>query len=63
MPVETQTAVTWSLQQKTTGYQWASAQLITKDNAIELVGKVREYFNIHAISYTSFSYDSLKPYL
>ena len=44
--------------------KWALGQEgITNETCHQLVDKVREYFNAHNITYESFSYDDLVPYL
>lgn len=53
MPIETQNAVIWALQEEG----------ITKETYHQLVDKVREYFNINSIVYDSFCYVDLIPYL
>ncbi|MHB9144727.1 MAG: hypothetical protein ACYC5Y_05250 [Symbiobacteriia bacterium] len=58
MPAETQTAVDWALTQTDSNGQPIAAQ-----NDQALVDHVRQYFNDHAVAYTTFSYDDLKPYL
>jgi hypothetical protein len=61
MPNETQNAIDWALTQEVI-YPWAQVQ-VTENTPSELVDKVREYFNTHAITYSTFSYDDLRPYL
>lgn len=58
MPEQTQQALIWALQEKD-----AEGNAISKNNAHILVDKVREYFNINNIEYSTFSYDDLIPYL
>jgi len=58
MPVEILLAIEWALQQKD-----SEGNFITKNNAHDLVDKVREYFNINNVEYSTFSYDDLIPYL
>ena len=61
MPNEILNAVEWALQQSI-AYNDITVQ-ITKDMPMELVDKVREYFNVNNIPYSTFSYDDLVPYL
>lgn len=61
MPIETQDAVNWALGQVVVIDDIEVP--VTKDTTHELVDKVREYFNTHGISYETFSYDDLVPYL
>ena len=56
-------AITWALQQTIENEATGEQISITKDTHQELVDKVREYFNIHNIEYSTFSYDNLVPYL
>jgi hypothetical protein len=58
MPNETPKAIEWALTQK----DWANNP-IDKNNSIGLVDKVRQYFNDNGVTYVSFSYSDLKPYL
>lgn len=53
MPEQTLQAIEWALNQEG----------VSKDSPHELVDKTREYFNINSVTYNSFSYDDLKPYL
>lgn len=62
MPLETQEAVNWALQQTITT-DWGETYPVTKESYGDLVEKVREYFNTNKIEYTTFSYDDLQPYL
>jgi hypothetical protein len=61
MPIETQDAINWALQQQFVG-EFTTIQ-VTKDTPQLFVDKVREYFNTNKILYESFSYDDLQPYL
>lgn len=54
MPIETQQAVEWALQQADD-----EGNPITKDTRHTLVDKVREYFNQNNIEYSTFSYMDL----
>lgn len=58
MPIETQIAVNWALQQMD-----LQGNPITKDSPQQLVDKVRDYFNANNVTYSTFSYDDLVPYL
>lgn len=61
MPTQTQSAVNWTLQQTYTD-GFGKAHAITKDDAGQIVDKVREYFNTNKVTYATFSYDDLKPF-
>ena len=52
MPIETQDAINWALQEMPEGHEF-----------YEIVDKVREYFNVNSIVYNTFSYDDLRPFL
>ena len=62
MPLETQDAVDWALQQQ---YEIDPGVFVSVsvDMPFTVVDKVREYFNTHSIDYSSFSFDDLIPYL
>jgi hypothetical protein len=60
MPNETQQAVNWAITQV---MSVGDAIIKTIDDPLILVIKVREYFSDNNISYSSYSYDDLKPYL
>ena len=62
MPIESKDAVTWAIQQSITTSLGVTYS-VTKDTNSELVDKVREYFNKNRITYATFSYDDLLPYL
>jgi len=62
MPEETKQAIVWALQQKVvdpSGNEWP----VTLETEQELVDFVRLYFNDNGISYSTFSYDDLLPFL
>jgi hypothetical protein len=61
MPIDTQVAVDWALTQTYT--MDGDIYPLTKDDVPMLTTKVREYFNTNKISYITFSYDDLKPFL
>lgn len=58
MPTQTQSAVSWALTQKD-----GNGNSITKTTVHSLVDAVRQYFNTNNVTYITFSYDDLKPYL
>lgn len=58
MPVEATQAIEWAKTQ-TDG----EGNLVTTGNSHALVDKVREYFNANQITYSTFSYTDLLPYL
>lgn len=62
MLIETQSAINWALQQQ---YEFEQGEFIrvSKDYPFMVVDKVREYFNVHNIDYSTFSYNDLIPYL
>jgi hypothetical protein len=62
MPKETQQALQWALQQTYQTFDGSSI-IVTKDDSSQLVDKVRQYFNDNNITYTTFSYNDLIPYL
>jgi hypothetical protein len=62
MPLETQLAIDWALQQNTAIDNDIVVQ-VTKDTPHFLVDKVREYFNTNDIEYSAFSYEDLIPFL
>lgn len=61
MPIETSNAINWALTQTINieGEEYP----ITKDTPIFLVDKVREYFNLNSITYSTFSYNDLIPFI
>lgn len=61
MPKKTQVAVDWALQQIVEYENGITVEVTTK-TPIELVTKVREYFNENEIEYSTFSYDDLVPF-
>lgn len=62
MPTQTSQAVNWAYQQ--TFVDWYGNYIpVTKDTAQQLVDAVRSYFNTHSISYSTFDYPDLQPYL
>lgn len=61
MPIETQEAVNWALQQQYEIEEGIFIQ-VTPDIPFTVVDKVREYFNTHSIEYSTFSYDDLIPF-
>jgi hypothetical protein len=63
MPVETQEAVNWALNQTLTNEFTGEEYPITADMAKEVVDHVLQYFNDHNIEYSTFSYEDLKLYL
>jgi len=62
MPNETQQAINWALTQSSTD-EFGQNQIVTKATLHWLVHYVREFFNIHNIPYSSFSYDDLVPFI
>jgi len=62
MPEETQGAVNWALQQTYIDLIGDVRQVVKEDSQA-VVDKVREYFNTNNISYDTFSYNDLIPYL
>lgn len=62
MPRETSQAIEWALQQQ---YKDILGDMlpVTKTDPMGLSTKVREYFNSNNITYATFSYEDLKPYL
>lgn len=62
MIIQTQDAVNWALTQTTTD-DFGNVLKVSKDTPILLVNFVRQYFNDHNITYNTFSYDDLKPFL
>lgn len=62
MPIETSQALLWALTQPYVDFD-GNVNPVTKITIQPLVDKVREYFNTNKITYTTFSYDDLKPYL
>ena len=64
MPVETTQAIEWALTQTVViDPDFNIAINVTKETSMELVDKVREYFNANNVEYNTFSYDDLLPYL
>lgn len=53
MPNETQQAVNWALSQDG----------VSVEEPWTVVDSVREFFNTHGISYSTFSFDDLVPFL
>lgn len=62
MPIETQEAVNWALQQ-TFDDGFGNQIQVTKEMPSVVVDKVREYFNQNNIEYSTFSFDDLIPFL
>jgi hypothetical protein len=62
MPVETQQAVDWALQQTYTD-ETGQEYPITANDIQRFMDKVREYFNTNSIEYTTFIYNDLEPFL
>lgn len=62
MPLETQDAVNWALQQQ---YELEPGFFVSVsiDMPFTVVDKVREYFNTNNIGYPSFSFEDLTLYL
>jgi len=62
MPDETMQAIDWALQQQ---YEIESGIYVSvsKDLPFTVVDKVREYFNINNLKYSTFSYENLIPFL
>lgn len=63
MPSETKQAVQWATNQTVTNTEMGISYEVTKDTPIDLVDKVRQYFNDNNITYSTFSYDDLRTYL
>jgi len=57
-----QNAIDWALNQTILDPE-GNKIVVTKENHSALVDKVREYFNDNGITYETFSFDDLKPYL
>ncbi|MDP4549849.1 hypothetical protein Q9251_03030 [Alkalihalobacillus macyae] len=62
MPTETLDAINWALEQTYLDILGQEINITIDDN-IELVDKVRRYFNDNNIEYGSFSYDDLLPFI
>lgn len=62
MPIETQDAVNWALQQQ---YEIENGYFVnvSADMPFTVVDKVREYFNTNGVQYSTFSFEDLEPYL
>lgn len=62
MPKETQDAVNWALSQIVVVDGEGNTKQVTVDMMVYFSDKVREYFNIHNIEYSTYDYNDLKPY-
>ena len=62
MPKETQAAVSAALSQ-TYIDSWGSLCPISANTPQQLVDAVRSYFNANGVTYATFDFDSLKPFL
>ncbi|OPZ08383.1 MAG: hypothetical protein BWZ07_03165 [Alphaproteobacteria bacterium ADurb.BinA280] len=58
---DTKHAVEWALEQTVTD-MYGVTYAVSRDTPMELVGKVREYFNAHGIAYGTFGYSDLLPF-
>jgi len=56
-------AVNWALQQQQYEIEEGVFIPVSKEMPFTVVDKVRKYFNINNIEYSSFSFDDLIPYL
>lgn len=63
MPIETLQAIEWALMQQYMDYGTGETFPVTLETPQPLVDKVREYFNTKKITYGTFSYDDLLPFL